>query len=62
MKTVGKLVDATVILGSVAVGYGAVIGIMAGVKSKNTMGVLLGSLTLAIAVYASKEAISKIND
>lgn len=62
MKTVGKLVDATVILGGVAVGYGAVIGLLAGVKAKSTSAILLSSVTLAIAIYAGKEAISKIND
>jgi hypothetical protein len=62
MKTLGKITDSVVIVGSVAVGYGAVMGLIGGVKAKNTSAILLTSVTLLIAIYAGKEAISKIND
>lgn len=62
MKTLGKITDSVVIVGSVAVGYGAIMGLLAGAKSKSTSAILLSSVTLAIAIYAGKEAISKIND
>lgn len=62
MKTLGKITDSVVIVGSVAVGYGAVMGLIGGVKAKNTPAILLTSVTLLIAIYAGKEAISKIND
>lgn len=62
METLGKVVDATVIVGSVAVGYGAIKTIMGGVKIKSTGTIALGAITLLIGVYAFKEAINKIND
>jgi hypothetical protein len=62
MGALGKVVDATVIVGSVAVGFGAIKTITEGVKIKSTGAILLGSVTLLIGVYAFKEAINKIND
>jgi len=62
MKTLGKIVDATVVVGSLAVGYGGVKAIIGGVKGKSTGAIVLGSITLLISVYAMREAINKIND
>jgi hypothetical protein len=62
MGTLGKVVDATVIVGSVAVGFGAVKTIMGGAKMKSTGTIALGAITLLIGVYAFKEAVNKIND
>jgi hypothetical protein len=62
MQTLGKVVDASVLVGSAFVGFGAVKTIMAGAKSKSTSAILLGSITLLIGVYAFKEAMQKINE
>lgn len=62
MNTAGKVLDATVIMGSLVVGYGAGKAILEGMKSKSTGAILLGSLTLAIGIYAFKEAYTKINE
>lgn len=62
MKTAGKILDATVILGSLAVGYGGVKTIIGGAKIKSTGAIILGSLSLLICVYAMREAINKINE
>ena len=61
MKTLGKVVDATVIVGSVVIGVGAVRGIASGAKMKSKTAIALASLTLIIAVYATREAVNKIN-
>ena len=62
MKTLGKIVDATVVVGSIAVGFGAAKTIIGGVKSKSTGVIILGSITALIALYAFKEAVKKINE
>jgi len=62
MNTLGKVVDATVILGSVAIGYGAIKTIMEGSKLKSGTVLALGGLTLLISIYAFREAVQNIND
>lgn len=62
MNTISKITDSVVIVGSVAVGYGAIKAITEGMKAKSTGTIALGSITLLIGVYAFKEAINKIND
>jgi len=62
MKTLGKIVDATVVVGSFAVGYGAIKMIIGGAKIKNTGTIALGAITLLIGVYAMREAVNKINE
>ena len=62
MSAIGKVVDATVLVGSVAVGYSAVTAIIAGAKIKSTTTILVGGLTLLIGIYAFKEAYQKINE
>lgn len=62
MKTLGKVVDASVIVGSAFVGIGAVKAISMGMKSKSSGAIALGTLTLLLGVYAFKEAIQKINE
>ena len=62
MSAIGKVVDATVLVGSVAVGYSAVKAIMSGAKSKSTSTILIGSMTLLIGIYAFREAYQKINE
>jgi hypothetical protein len=62
MRTAGKIIDATVIVGSVFVGIGAVKGISQGVKLKSTGTIVLGGITLLIGIYAFREAMNKINE
>ncbi|MBK7362995.1 MAG: hypothetical protein IPJ01_11925 [Micavibrio sp.] len=62
MGTFGKVVDSVVIVGSVAVGYGAIKTIIGGAKIKSTGTIALGAITLLIGVYALREAVNKIND
>lgn len=62
MSTFGKIVDATVIVGSSVVAVGAVKGISQGIKSKKNGVILLSAITLTIAIYAFKEAYRKINE
>jgi hypothetical protein len=62
MNTLGKVVDATVLVGSTIVGYQAIKTISAGIKSKSTTVTVLGSITLLIGIYAFKEAMRKINE
>ena len=63
MRTVGKVIDASVLVGSFAVGYGALSLISQGVKAKKKIApLIIGGLTLVIAVYAFKEAYKKINE
>ena len=63
MNTIGKVVDASVIIGSLFVGASAVKFISMGVKSKNkASAILIGSATLLIAIYALKQAVTKINE
>ena len=60
-KTAGKVIDSAVIVGSLLVGAGAVMGIASGVKSKKYGAVAISSLTLLIGIYAIREAVKKIN-
>lgn len=62
MGTISKITDSVVIVGSVAVGFGAVKTIIGGVKVKSTGAIALGAITLLIGIYAFKEAVNKIND
>jgi hypothetical protein len=62
MRTLGKVTDATVIVGSLAVGIGGVSTIMAGVKGKKAGVIAIGALTTLIAIYAFKEAMQKIQE
>jgi hypothetical protein len=62
MRTVGKVTDAAVIVGSLAVGIGGVNTILGGVKGKSAGVITLGALTTLIAVYAFKEAMQKIQE
>ncbi len=61
LKTTGKVVDGIVILGSAAVGIGAVIGIASGIKAKKYGAIAISSLTLLIGIYAIQSAAKKIN-
>ena len=60
--TLGKVTDATVIVGSIVVGIGGVNAIMNGVKGKSATVIAVGALTTLIAVYAFKEAMQKIQE
>ena len=60
--TLGKVTDATVIVGSIVVGIGGVNAIMNGVKNKSTTVIAIGALTTLIAIYAFKEAMQKIQE
>jgi hypothetical protein len=62
MRTLGKVVDSTVIIGSLVVGYGGVNAIIKGSKAKNTAIITVGALTTLIALYAFREAIQKIKE
>ena len=62
MGAISKITDSVVIVGSVAVGFGAVKGLMGGIKMKSAGVIALSSVTLLIAVYAFKNALDKIND
>ena len=62
MKTLSKVVDASVIIGSAVVGIGAVRGMMAGGKMKSKATIALSVLTIVIAIYATKQAVTKINE
>lgn len=62
MRTVGKVVDASVIVGSLVVGYGGVMAITEGMKTNRTATIAMGALTLLIGVYALREAYGKINE
>jgi hypothetical protein len=62
MQTLGKVVDASVIVGSLVVGYGGVMAISQGIKNKKTATIAMGALTLLIGIYALREAYSKINE
>lgn len=62
MRTLGKVTDATVIVGSIVVGIGGVNAIMNGVKGKSATVIAVGALTTLIAVYAFKEAMQKIQE
>lgn len=62
MGTVGKVVDASVIVGSLVVGYGGVMTISDGIKANKTATIAMGALTLLIGIYALREAYQKINE
>jgi hypothetical protein len=62
MNTLGKITDATVIVGSLVVGYAGVNAIMNGVKAKSTAIIAIGALTTLISIYAFKEAMQKIQE
>jgi hypothetical protein len=62
MNTLGKVTDATVIVGSLVVGYAGVNAIMNGVKAKSTAIIAIGALTTLISIYAFKEAMQKIQE
>jgi hypothetical protein len=62
MRTLGKVTDATVIVGSLVVGYGGIKAIMNGVNSKSAGVIAVGALTTLIAIYAFKEAMQKIQE
>jgi hypothetical protein len=62
MNTIGKVTDATVIVGSLVVGYAGVNAIMNGVKAKSTAIIAIGALTTLISIYAFKEAMQKIQE
>ena len=62
MNTLGKVTDATVIVGSLVVGYGGINAIMNGVKAKSTAIIAIGALTTLISIYAFKEAMQKIQE
>jgi hypothetical protein len=62
MNTVGKVVSASVLVGSAIVGVGAIRTISAGISNKKGATIALGVLTLLIGVYAFKEAVQKINE
>lgn len=61
-KTIGKITDATVIIGSLVVGVAGVKALVGGVKLKSVGVIAVGALTTLIAIYALKEAYSKINE
>jgi hypothetical protein len=62
MNTIGKVTDATVIVGSLVVGYGGINAIMNGVKGKSAAIIAIGALTTLISIYAFKEAMQKIQE
>lgn len=62
MGAVGKVLDATVLVGSAYVGYNAAKAVVDGIKLKNTTSIVVGGLTLLISIYALKEAYQKINE
>jgi uncharacterized Zn-binding protein involved in type VI secretion len=62
MNTLGKVVDASVIVGSVVVGYSGVMAISSGITNKKGATIAMGALTLLIGVYALREAYRKINE
>jgi hypothetical protein len=62
MRTLGKVTDATVIVGSLVVGYGGINALINGVKSKSAGVIAVGALTTLIAIYAFKEAMQKIQE
>jgi hypothetical protein len=62
MNTLGKITDATVIVGSLVVGYAGVNAVMNGVKAKSTAIIAIGALTTLISIYAFKEAMQKIQE
>lgn len=62
MGAVGKVLDATVLVGSTYVGYNAAKAVVDGIKLKNTTSIVVGGLTLLISIYALKEAYQKINE
>jgi len=62
MNTLGKITDATVIVGSLVVGYAGVNAVMNGVKAKSTAIIAIGALTTLISIYAFKEAMQKIKE
>ena len=59
MNTAGKLVDATVMVGSAFVIGTSAYQIIKGVSAKSTTAIALSALTLLIGVYAFKEAANK---
>ena len=62
MSAIGKVVDATVLVGGAVVGIGAVKAIVGGVKLKSGATIALGTITLLISIYAIREAVNKINE
>lgn len=62
MRTIGKVVDASVIIGGLAVGYGGGIAVLKGIKEKKGGVIAIGVLTILISIYAMREAVNKIND
>ena len=62
MNTIGKVTDASVIVGSLVVGYAGINAIMNGVKDKSTAIIAIGALTTLISIYAFKEAMQKIQE
>lgn len=62
MKTLGKVVDATVLVGSGFLAVGSLNMITNGINTKNNSVIALGTLALLISVYALKEAAQKINE
>lgn len=62
MRTAGKVVDASVIVGSLVVGYGGVMAITEGMRTNKTTTIAMGTLTLLIGIYALREAYTKINE
>lgn len=61
MSAVGKVIDATVLVGSGYIGYNAAKSVIDGIKLKNTTSLVIGGITLLISVYAFREAWQKIN-
>jgi hypothetical protein len=62
MKTLGKVTDATVIVGSLIVGYGAFNALFEGIKTKNSAIITISGLTALITIYAFKEAMRNIKE
>ncbi len=61
MKTASKVLDGVVIVSGLAVGIGAIMPIISGIKEKKFGTVAIGVLTIVIASYAFKQAVTKIN-
>jgi len=61
IKTGSKVVDGVVIVSSLAVGISAAIATYQGIKSRKAKTIAIGTLTLLIASYALKQAVTKIN-
>jgi len=62
MKTAGKIIDATVIVGSAFTAYTGGVMLIGGIKNKKVSVGFAGAMALLISVYAFKEAVKKINE